>query len=192
MSTRNHSTAKAVPHMGPVKGTQRMQTGTFQRRGFQQWAEHLSHAVIRPGSPPGERMQDSGSRYLFSVSGFQRSACTKKFMATSSINTLATSPREERQSEHSAVTALGWTDGAALEPLALLCTAFAFPLSNRLPPGTEHTQARGDGERLLLTHTPAKTPLRWALSLFTHKAIRAVDTTYPIESKSHWTEAVES
>lgn len=127
MNTRNHSTAKPVPHMGPVKGTQKMQTGTFQRRGFQQWAEHLSHAVVPTGSPPGERTQDSGSRYLFSVSGFRRSAGTKKFMATSSINTLATSPREERQSEHSAVTALGWADGAALEPLALLCTDLRFP-----------------------------------------------------------------
>lgn len=163
--------------MGPIKGTQRMQTGTSQRKGFQRWAEHLSDAAVPPGPSPGEHTQDSGSRYLFSVSGFQLSAGTKKFMATSSINTPATSPREERQSEHIAVTALGWTDGAALKPLALLGKAFAFPFSNCLPPGTEHTQARGDGERLLLTHTSAKTPLPWALSLFTHKARSAVDNT---------------
>lgn len=128
------------PKLAPLKAHKGRRLRTFPCEGFQlhqdgRWAEHLPHATFPHASPTGEHAQDSGSRYLFNVSNFQLFAGTKKFMATSSVNMLMTSPMEERQSKYIAITALGWTDEAALKPLALFSTAFTFLVSNSVPPG---------------------------------------------------------
>lgn len=128
------------PKLAQLKAHRGCRLRTFQCNGFQLhqdgwWAERLPHATCPCKSPTGELAQDSSFHYLFNVSDFQLFAGSKKFMATSSVNMLMTSLREERQSKYIAITVLGWTNKAALKPLALLPQAFAFLLSNCLPPG---------------------------------------------------------
>lgn len=130
MSVQNHGAAQPVlPKLAPLKAHRGCRLRTCQCQGFQlhqdsRWAGHLPQATFPHQSPTGERAQDSGPRYLFNASDFQLSAGTKKFMATSSVNMLMTSAREERQTKYIAITVLGQTDEAALKPLALFPPAF--------------------------------------------------------------------
>lgn len=115
----NPSCSSAGDPAGGTQGVQRHRHRASQLGQHSPGTQHLPRA-----SPPGEHAQSCGSRYLFNVSDFQLFAGTKKFMATSPVNTLMTPAREGSQSKYIARAAPGWASGAAPEPLALFFHSF--------------------------------------------------------------------
>lgn len=139
--------------------------------------QYLLHAGCPCSFPTGEHVQDSKSCYLFKVSDLQLFPGTKKFKVMSSVNMLLMSPREVHQSECIALTVLGWTSKAAVNPLPLFTKAFTFFLSTCLPPVIQHTGKW----RVVSTHIHlTKKPLyRLSLCLHTNKRINTLHRILP-------------
>lgn len=133
---------------------------------------HLLHAGCLCAFPTGEQVWDSGSCSLFSVSDLQLFPGTKGFMVTSSVNMLLLSPREVHQNECIALTVLGWTSKAAVNPLPKLSTVFAFFFSNCLPPVIRNT--RKWRVVSINTHLSKKLLYRLSPCLYTNKGISTV------------------
>lgn len=138
--------------------------------------QYLLHAGCPCSFPMGKHAQDSESCYLFNVSDLQLFPGTKRFMVMSSINMLLMSPREVHQSECIALTVLGWTSKAAVNPLPLFTKAFTFFLSTCLPPVI---QTHKETESGFYSHTPHQKAFVLALCLYTNKGISTVHHILP-------------
>lgn len=138
----------------------------------QPMVQDLLHAGCPCAFPTGEHVQDSGSCSLFNGSDLQLFPGTKRFMVMSSIIRLLLSPREVDQIQCIALTVLGWTSKAAVNPLPLFSTAFTSFFSKCLPPGIRNTRKW----RVVSIHTHLSKKLLYRLSpcLHTNKGTSTV------------------
>lgn len=166
-----------LPRLPPLKAHWGPSVQWFPAFQGEPMVQYLLHAGCPCSFPTGEHVQDSKSCYLFKVSDLQLFPGTKKFKVMSSVNMLLMSPREVHQSECIALTVLGWTSKAAVNPLPLFTKAFTFFLSTCLPPVIQHTGKW----RMASTHIHlTKKPLyRLSLCLHTNKRINTLHHILP-------------
>lgn len=138
---------------------------------------HLLHAGCPCAFPMGEHVQDSGSCSLFYVSDLQLFPGTKRFMVMSSINMLMLLPREMHQTECIALTVLGWTCKAAVDPLPFFFHSFSiFLLQLSATCDLKHKEMESG---FYNAHLSKKFLYRLSPCLYTNKGI---STVHPILS----------